>query len=527
MIRHPDATAAAGSKESQIVSHSDLFPTIAELAGVPLDKSTKKRYNIEGRSFGHLVRNVTSQDLEETLSRVEHKAGHSWSYPVSSSFSVWPVCYHLNSSYSHSCRKCVSKKKRREVDCEYCESKPCLIKKKRIWYIGVSVRTQKHRYTEWRKYDQELEKPIWDADGLDAVELYDHAQSHDEINNVANNPMYKGVISTHSNMLRARFVPCKKDATEAVCEAIGSHCIFLQSTGVCISRSFCGFSGPESKSKCLERAEACSWHEDRCINKRAGERRTLTPTPKPTVEKQTEFPTRHPTFCRILQKQKWFVRANTYASCVNKLSGKSERADLCRAVTPTDTPPVDAEALQEWKKLHASKCNKLDGCQWVGLAANECQFNPCYNRNGKTCTIQHTGGMCVSYTREDGVVGEDGNMLSGCFKNPCNLASPSSSLDTCAKHGDSKYKCANQCNNCIIENTYRTRVTTCTPCTNTRQCWAKSAKKCVARRIRQGRFNNCTISPGRRYSKGCGCRLKACPHENPYLSQIKTCNYKT
>ena len=59
-------------------------------------------------------------------------------------------------------------------------------------YMGYSMRTQRHRYTEWGLLG---EKPI-------AVELYDHDKDPDENLNLAGRPENKDLVSALSDKLR-------------------------------------------------------------------------------------------------------------------------------------------------------------------------------------------------------------------------------------------------------------------------------------------------------------------------------------
>ena len=60
--------------------------------------------------------------------------------------------------------------------------------------MGYSVRTDKHRYVEWRD---------WKSGEVKARELYDHETDPDEMQNVAGQEGYAETLDRHGEILKA------------------------------------------------------------------------------------------------------------------------------------------------------------------------------------------------------------------------------------------------------------------------------------------------------------------------------------
>ena len=67
--------------------------------------------------------------------------------------------------------------------------------------MGYSVRTWRYRYTEWVWYDTYAYQPIWKHVVLDSVELYDHVTDPQENTNQAENHKYKSTRKELSQIL--------------------------------------------------------------------------------------------------------------------------------------------------------------------------------------------------------------------------------------------------------------------------------------------------------------------------------------
>jgi len=134
-IRAPWKTAAMGQRTSALVELVDLYPTLAEVAGVPVDLSKE---SVDGRSMAHLFEEPSLQ----------HKDAAYTQYPR-----CWPDDSQTSDAFTHM-ERCT------HVD------------KADFAYMGYSLRTSRWRYTEWAKWDGVNLKPVWSD--LAGVELYDH-----------------------------------------------------------------------------------------------------------------------------------------------------------------------------------------------------------------------------------------------------------------------------------------------------------------------------------------------------------------
>ncbi|GBG29149.1 Iduronate 2-sulfatase [Hondaea fermentalgiana] len=306
-IRDPVDRSRAGTQESAGVSLLDLYPTIAELAGVPLAQQDFEDYEMDGRSFAHLVRDDDdmSETVAESLLRLPQLGGHEWSFPSNASFSVWPICVADGEPNKQvDCRTCKDRNGN-VVDCQDCASlSSCSREESPIAYMGLSVRTERFRYTEWRAWDDATNSADWDAGdaGAENRELYDHDTKLGsvEMENVVDKRAYETNAEQHANMLRARFATCSGITDETKCSARGDHCVFHN--GNCMNRGFCAFSGPNSFQDCAARAEACVWSPlyNQCVN-RIKEGRSAPISAPPTTPEPTLAPTRPPAFRDVIE----------------------------------------------------------------------------------------------------------------------------------------------------------------------------------------------------------------------------------
>ena len=142
---------------AELVEAVDLFPTLAELAGLPVpltcpQHSLDVQVCTEGTSLVPLVRKVRG---------LPGGGGFQWK---DAAFSV----YH-----------------------RHWERHPVL---------GYTVRTSTHRYTEWVHYDRVHFRP--DFSNVLASELYQHSSDPFEFHNLAAESTYSGKVSAMSHLLR-------------------------------------------------------------------------------------------------------------------------------------------------------------------------------------------------------------------------------------------------------------------------------------------------------------------------------------
>jgi len=147
MIHVPGMTEK-GSVSDALVEFVDIYPTLAELAGLEVPTTCPEISKdiavcTEGKSFVPLIKNPKAE----------------WK---TASFSQYP----------------------RDGD-----------------YMGYTMVDDKFRYTEWAKFDHKTYTPDWNQ--LDGRELYDHTHDYDENINVVGEEYYKDVVEEYSKRLHA------------------------------------------------------------------------------------------------------------------------------------------------------------------------------------------------------------------------------------------------------------------------------------------------------------------------------------
>merc|ERR1712217_55143 len=160
----------------EVVELVDVMPTLMDLAGVP-NSILNVGETLDGTSLRPLLGGSTSS------SRV--------------GLSLYPRCPNNNSP---------------DADPKnWWKHNSCLFTDRTLYsFIGLSIRTQRWRYTEWRWWDGPLEQPNWKVDPV-AVELYDHLDDDgtdfDEFENVnlANNTSYKKIVGAMSALLQTSY----------------------------------------------------------------------------------------------------------------------------------------------------------------------------------------------------------------------------------------------------------------------------------------------------------------------------------
>lgn len=163
-----------GRSTNALVELVDIFPTLVELAGlpvVPLCPVNSSNVNLctEGVSTVPLLLNVSRESNSEDLE-------HNWKSGVFSQYprpGVFPTL-HPNSD------------------------KPRL---KQIKVMGYSLRTTVFRYTEWILFDRLTLQPDWEH--VVARELYHHQVDPEENMNLADRSVMSDVMKNLSKQLRA------------------------------------------------------------------------------------------------------------------------------------------------------------------------------------------------------------------------------------------------------------------------------------------------------------------------------------
>lgn len=146
LVRVPWKPAARGARTSAIVEHVDLYPSLAELAGVPVDPAVE---SIDGVSWAGLLDDPSGE------------SGHT----KLAAYSQFPRCYpKLDPTYTPA---------------DYDRMVRCLPARvtgttRNMSFMGLSMRTKDYRYTEWHAWQGgKTLRPDWD-DGSRMIELYDH-----------------------------------------------------------------------------------------------------------------------------------------------------------------------------------------------------------------------------------------------------------------------------------------------------------------------------------------------------------------
>jgi iduronate 2-sulfatase len=149
IVHHPRAPHTWGVHTKSLVEHVDLYPTIAELAGVPVTAAAHE--SIEGDSYASL------------FAAGAQPATTVWTNAFNASFTQYPRC-------GETIGKDGTPGFKNAIRCAQ-------VDKTDFVYMGYSMRTERWRYTEWAEWDGDRLRPKWTdsvtADGA-LVELYDH-----------------------------------------------------------------------------------------------------------------------------------------------------------------------------------------------------------------------------------------------------------------------------------------------------------------------------------------------------------------
>ena len=157
-------TRDSGLVSEALVELVDIFPTLAELAGLAVPPTCPvDSHNIllcsEGSSLVPVLKTISASNKEGSL--------------------------HKKKDLSHWKKAVFSQYPRPSVEPQANSDKPHL---KDIRIMGYSMRTNKYRYTEWVGFNPSTFRMDWSK--LFGVELYLHNTDSDEINNVAYLPEF-------------------------------------------------------------------------------------------------------------------------------------------------------------------------------------------------------------------------------------------------------------------------------------------------------------------------------------------------
>ena len=148
-VRAPWLGAAhAGSRFRELVELVDVYPTVAELAGVPLP--TGESYPFDGRSLAPLLAGAAPG----------HQGGQQAYAPRAAALQVFPRCLTAGDP---------------AWGPTAWPQNTCLdVERSAFSLMGFAMRTDRYRYTEWRRWNgTALRAESW-ADAPYARELYDH-----------------------------------------------------------------------------------------------------------------------------------------------------------------------------------------------------------------------------------------------------------------------------------------------------------------------------------------------------------------
>jgi len=149
-VRAPWKHKAAGARAKTLVELVDLYPSVAQLAGIPVDR---KKESIDGESWAHLL----------------DEPGHWHKGAV---FSQHPRCYGLRTRASEMASKAKGVFPKHDAT-DFEKLNRCTYGDPHTFsYMGYSIRTEKWRYTEWPAWDPKGMVPAWDHSV--GAELYDH-----------------------------------------------------------------------------------------------------------------------------------------------------------------------------------------------------------------------------------------------------------------------------------------------------------------------------------------------------------------
>lgn len=149
IVRAPWKPNAAGARTAALVELVDLYPSLAELAGIPVDPAKE---SIDGKSWAHLLDDPAAAHKDFALS--QH-----------------PRCWvdgleHNRKNLEHAGGVPFTDDEFRNMN-RCAHDSPA-----KFGFMGYSLRTTRWRYTEWAVWNALLLIPDWTH--VAAAELYDH-----------------------------------------------------------------------------------------------------------------------------------------------------------------------------------------------------------------------------------------------------------------------------------------------------------------------------------------------------------------
>jgi iduronate 2-sulfatase len=182
LVSAPWIAGSAGARTDALVSLIDVYPTMAELAGLPVPQSM----GLDGQSRASLL-------LNGGKSLPNADAGAAGGAPTDFALSVYPRCPQDLANVSM-----------------YWSNNDCLMTERATFpFMGVSLRVQDWRYTEWLPWNGSALLPSFNSTPV-GIELYSHAgddgTSFDgpfEVVNLAGQAQYAQIQQQLAAMMRA------------------------------------------------------------------------------------------------------------------------------------------------------------------------------------------------------------------------------------------------------------------------------------------------------------------------------------
>lgn len=158
IIQAPGKDKTVGKKSEALVELLDMYPTLCDLAGVPIPK------HLEGISLVPILDNPGAKVKDFALSQYPNPALREWAAnplaPAMRETFFGPLISEVEGR--------IIKQMGDQWDRNLFENH----------LMGYSLRSERYRYIEWRDYRDKKSKPVF-------IELYDHQTDPDETKNVA------------------------------------------------------------------------------------------------------------------------------------------------------------------------------------------------------------------------------------------------------------------------------------------------------------------------------------------------------
>lgn len=188
IFRAPWIEASRGAKTKALSELVDLYPTLAELAGIGLPAGDEGAH-LGGTSLVPVFHNTSASVKEVALSQFPRCWQNNTDFVPNKLNGPGDELNHTASLMAMS-------------DCHW-------TRRGGIDFMGYAIRTDTHRFVEWFVWDGEKLAPKWDE--VHARELYDHSQvsqyddsylDQTENENLAEDASQAGLVSKLSALLR-------------------------------------------------------------------------------------------------------------------------------------------------------------------------------------------------------------------------------------------------------------------------------------------------------------------------------------